>query len=82
MIEPYNGMPADDLTAVVWQKSRFSNPSGNCVEIARLPGGGVAMRNSRDPHGPVLIYTAGELSAFIEGSKHGEFDDLVGAMES
>jgi hypothetical protein len=82
MIEPYNGMPADDLTGVVWKKSRFSNPSGNCVEIARLSGdAGVAMRNSRDPHGPVLIYTRGELTAFIEGAKHGEFDDLVRATE-
>jgi hypothetical protein len=77
MIEPYNGMPADELTAVVWMKSRFSNPSGNCVEVAQLPGGGIAVRNSRDPHGPVLIYTQAELSAFIQGSKHGEFDHLV-----
>ena len=40
------------LRGVTWQKSRRSNPSGNCVELAELPGGaGVAMRNSRDPTG-------------------------------
>ncbi len=47
----YNGVPAGELP-VTWQKSSFSNPSGNCVELAPLPGGGVAMRNSRDPEAP------------------------------
>jgi uncharacterized protein DUF397 len=38
-----NGMPADQLQ-VTWRKSKWSNPSGNCVEVAELPGGGVAVR--------------------------------------
>jgi hypothetical protein len=79
MLQPYNGMPADELATVTWQKSSFSNPNGNCVEMARLPGGGVAVRNSRDPHGPALVYTPAEFSAFIAGSKQGDFDDLVDA---
>lgn len=77
MTQPYNGMPADELTTVVWQKSRFSNPSGNCVELAELPGGGVALRNSRDPGGPALIYTFAEVVAFVQGAKNGDFDNLV-----
>jgi hypothetical protein len=77
MSEPRNGIPANELTMVTWQKSSFSNPNGNCVEMARLPGGGVAVRNSRDPHGPALVYTQAELVAFIAGSKNGEFDNLV-----
>lgn len=77
MSDLYNGIPADELTSVAWRKSSFSNPSGNCVEIARVPGGGIAMRNSRDPHGPALVYTVAEVSAFIEGSKNGDFDSLV-----
>lgn len=76
MTEPYNGMPADELTTE-WQKSRFSNPSGNCVELASVPGAGIAVRNSRDPQGPALLYTRDELSAFIAGAKHGEFDELI-----
>lgn len=78
MSQPYNGIPADELTTATWHKSSFSNPSGNCVEIAQLPGGGIAVRNSRDPHGPALVYTLAEASAFIEGSKNGDFDSLVG----
>ncbi len=78
MTEPYNGMPAEELKTV-WKKSRFSNPSGNCVELASVPGAGIAFRNSRDPQGPALIYTRDEVSAFIEGAKHGEFDDFINA---
>ncbi|MDP9795639.1 MULTISPECIES: DUF397 domain-containing protein [Catenuloplanes] len=72
----YNGVPAGQLP-VTWQKSSFSNPSGNCVELAQLPGGGVAMRNSRDPEGPALIYTPAEIEAFILGARDGEFDHLA-----
>lgn len=78
MKQPYNGMPASELTAVAWQKSHFSNPSGNCVEMAELPGGGIAVRNSRDPDGPALIYTVDEVTAFVRGAKGGDFDYFIG----
>jgi hypothetical protein len=78
MVGPRNGIPANELVAATWQKSSFSNPSGNCVELAKLSGGaGIAVRNSRDPHGPALVYTLAEVAAFIEGSKNGDFDELV-----
>ena len=54
-----------------------SNPNGDCVELAPLPEGGVAVRNSRAPLGTVLIYTRAEIDAFLQGAKAGEFDDLV-----
>jgi hypothetical protein len=72
-----NGMPAGQLTSVTWKKSRRSNPSGNCVELAELPDGGVAVRNSRDPEGPALIYTNDEIAAFILGARDGEFNHLI-----
>jgi len=72
-----NGIPAGQLQDVTWQKSQRSNPSGNCVELARLPDGGVAVRNSRDPQGPALIYTPDEIAAFILGARDGDFDHLV-----
>ncbi|MBO0820054.1 MAG: DUF397 domain-containing protein [Nocardiopsaceae bacterium] len=71
-----NGVQADRLPFAVWRKSAVSNPSGNCVEVAGLPGGAVAVRNSRFPSGPALVYTRGEMAAFITGAKNGEFDDL------
>jgi hypothetical protein len=63
---------------VIWRKSRFSNPDGNCVELAALPDGGTAIRNSRFPDRSVLKYTNAEMTAFISGIKAGEFDDLLG----
>jgi hypothetical protein len=77
MNESYNGIPARLLASAAWQKSRRSNPSGNCVEMAALPDGSIAVRNSRDPDGPALVYTANEIAAFILGARDGDFDNLV-----
>jgi hypothetical protein len=71
-----NGVPADQLD-LAWRKSKASNPSGACVEVAALPDGGVALRNSRHPAGPALIYTRAEIAAFLAGARAGEFDDLA-----
>ena len=72
-----NGIPADQLGAVAWRKSSASNPSGDCIEVAALDSGAIAVRNSRDPQGPALVYTRAEIDAFIKGAKDGEFDDLT-----
>jgi hypothetical protein len=74
---PYNGMSATALADAVWRKSSHSNSQGNCVEFAALADGGVAMRNSRFPDGPALVYTRAEISALLAGAKGGEFDDLA-----
>ncbi|WP_367324730.1 DUF397 domain-containing protein [Streptomyces sp. HUAS ZL42] len=72
-----NGMPATQLEGVVWRKSRHSGPQGNCVELAALPDGAVAVRNSRHPEGPALVYTRPEITAFVRGVKDGDFDGLL-----
>ena len=69
----YNGIRASRLLDVVWRKSRFSNPSGNCVEAADLPKGDVAVRNSRFPDGPALVFTRAEWDAFVLGTRNGDF---------
>ncbi len=68
---------ADALGSVTWRKSQASNPNGDCVELAGLRGGEVAVRNSRDPRGPALIFTRAEIAAFLRGAKDAEFDDLI-----
>ena len=77
MSHTYNGMPAADLPGVTWQKSQYSNPNGACVEVATLPDGEIAVRNSRFPSGPVLVYTRAEIAAFLAGAKDGEFDHVL-----
>ena len=74
---PYNGMPAAYISTGAWRKSSKSNSQGNCVELAALPDGSIAVRNSRYPQGPALVYTRGEIGALIAGAKNGEFDDLA-----
>lgn len=77
MGEIVNGMPAGKLSAATWRKSTRSGAVGNCVELADLTSDQVAVRNSRFPDGPALIYTREEMAAFLTGAKDGEFDDLV-----
>jgi len=59
-----------------WIKASMSMPSGACIELA-ADGHLIALRNSRDPR-VVLRYTHGELAAFLDGAKRGEFDHLLG----
>jgi hypothetical protein len=74
----YNGMPATQLRGVTWCKSGRSGPQGNCVEFAELSAdNAVAVRNSRHPDGPALLYSREEIRALILGAKDGDFDHLL-----
>jgi hypothetical protein len=59
----------------IWKKASRSNGNGgnNCVEVALLDDG-AAVRHSKDPAGPVLVFTNAEWAAFVDGTKDGEFD--------
>ncbi|GAA3121135.1 DUF397 domain-containing protein [Streptosporangium carneum] len=59
-----------DFSTLEWRVSSRCN-NGSCVEIARLPGGGVGMRDSKDKSGPVLEFTVAEFRDFIHGIKDG-----------
>ena|SRR6266567_2228164 len=70
--QAYNGVQASLLRSASWRKSSYSNPSGNCVESAELADG-IAVRNSRFPDGPALVFTSAEWDAFLRGVKDGDF---------
>lgn len=62
-----------DLSRAKWRKSTRSGTNGNCVEIAQLDTA-VAVRDSKNPTGAVLVFTPTEWDAFLGGAKDGEFD--------
>ena len=72
-----NGISAELLSGARWRKSKCSGALGNCVEVAPLRTGEIAVRNSRFPSGPALVYTRDEMAAFLAGAKDGEFDYVV-----
>jgi Domain of unknown function (DUF397) len=63
----------NELQITAWRKSTRSNDGGNCVEVAKTSGA-VAVRDSKDPTGPVLVFTPDAWRAFIDAAKQGEFD--------
>ena len=66
-----------------WAKSSFSFSNGNCVEVAALPGGSVAVRDSRDPAGPVLRFTRDGWDTFLAGARRGKSEvPLARLLES
>jgi hypothetical protein len=69
----------------VWGKASYSGGNGGCVEVTATHDTSGAphkagedvlylMRDSKDPNGPTLAFTAAEWEAFIAGVKDGEFD--------
>ena len=66
MSRPRNGAPAAELQHVTWIKSSHSGPTGgNCVETAALPDGQVAVRDSKVPGGPALVFPAAAWGTFV-----------------
>jgi hypothetical protein len=63
-----------DLDGAQWRRSNRSGAlADNCVEVAFVAGA-IAVRDSRNPDGPVLLFTQSEWDAFVGGAKDGEFD--------
>ena len=63
-----------DLSRAVWQKSTYSGSNGGqCVEVARNVPGLVAVRDSKDTSGPVLVVTPAQWRAFLASARRGDF---------
>jgi hypothetical protein len=62
-----------DLSGASWRKSSRSGAAGHCVEVAFV-GQATAVRDSKNPDSPPLIFTGDEWDAFLEGAANGEFD--------
>lgn len=61
---------------LVWVKAQASSNHGQCVQLA-FAANGVAMRDSKDPDGPILLYTRAEFQAFLDGAHNGDFDGIA-----
>jgi hypothetical protein len=64
-----------DLSRAEWRKSSLSGSNG-CVEVAFIEGNNVAVRDSKDRQGPVLVFNAHEWVAFTTAARNGEFELL------
>jgi uncharacterized protein DUF397 len=63
-----------DLRNAQWRTSSHSLGGKACVEVADLPDGHRAVRDSKDQSGPALTFTATEWAVFTVGVRTGEFD--------
>ncbi|MFJ4710243.1 DUF397 domain-containing protein [Streptomyces anulatus] len=73
MNRPKADLYAHDLSDSIWRKSSASGAEHDCVEIAELPGGARAVRDSKNPERPPLCFTASEWAAFRAGVLADEF---------
>ncbi len=66
-------MPTPDLSRARWFKSSFSGTETNCIEVADGFAAVIPVRDSKDPHGPALIFAADAWRAFVDGVRVGDF---------
>ncbi|WP_327234841.1 DUF397 domain-containing protein [Streptomyces sp. NBC_01317] len=60
------------ISAPEWMKSSHSGNNGNCLEVAVLPHGSRAVRDSKIPGSPTLLFTPTQFTAFVRGIAHGQ----------
>jgi hypothetical protein len=61
-----------EFPRLTWFKSSKSSANGQCITCARLPGGGMAVKDSKHPDGTALLFTADAWQGFAEGIKRRE----------
>ncbi|WP_433329479.1 DUF397 domain-containing protein [Spirillospora sp. CA-294931] len=64
------------VTRLIWRTSRRCGENGECVQVADLPDGGIGVRDSAAPAGPVLALTAVQWRDLVHRAKDGNYDLL------
>ncbi|MFC5664522.1 DUF397 domain-containing protein [Kitasatospora misakiensis] len=63
-----------NLTEADWRKSSYSGGGGACIEVADGFPGVMPVRDSKDPNGPALLFSADSWQTFVAAVRDGEFD--------
>jgi hypothetical protein len=66
-----NGMSAELVTGARWRKGSRSGAVGNCVEVSPVPNGRTAIRDSKSPQGPALVFTGSVIGSFAVAVRAG-----------
>ncbi|MFJ4597177.1 MULTISPECIES: DUF397 domain-containing protein [unclassified Kitasatospora] len=66
-------MTKPEISTQGWHKSSYSAQASECVEAGRVVVGGMAVRDSKDPDGPALVFPADAWAAFVTGVKASDF---------
>ncbi|MBO1417352.1 DUF397 domain-containing protein [Streptomyces sp. FH025] len=69
-------MTTHDLAGARWVKSRYSGNGGECVEVAPGFPGVMPVRDSKDPEGPALVFSAEAWTSFVAATAAGEFGGI------
>ncbi|MFF3005338.1 DUF397 domain-containing protein [Kitasatospora sp. NPDC057940] len=63
-----------ELTDACWKKSSYSSGGGQCIEVAEGFANVTPVRDSKDPHGPALLFSPAAWQAFVTAVRTGELD--------
>jgi len=63
----------EEPEALAWRKSRYSVGNGDCVEVTTTRGS-IAVRDSKNPAGPVVKCAPAAWQMFLTATRRGEFD--------
>ncbi|MGW2540277.1 DUF397 domain-containing protein [Kitasatospora sp. NPDC001574] len=66
-------MIVPEIAARGWFKSSYSAQANDCVETGRVVAGGMAVRDSKDPSGPALVFAGDAWVEFVAALRAGEF---------
>lgn len=66
-------LPQDEALRFNWRKAKRSMSNGNCTEVS-VVADFIAVRDSQDPSGPILLYPVGSWRSFLQDTGTGKFD--------